>query len=81
MKKLFRFLLLLLVAFAIYAGFVSQVWSYPIGIIAFSFICFFGTLSGKRSVTASNSSSTVVGASVASNISSGSDCGGADGGC
>ena len=37
MKKVFRFLLLLLVAFVIYGGFISQVWSYPIAILAFSF--------------------------------------------
>ena len=84
MKKVFRVLLLVLVAFAIYAGFVSKTWSYPIGIITFSFICFLGTLNGNnlsKSSKTSNTSSAVLGASVANNSSSGSDCGGSDGGC
>ncbi|MBA6251962.1 hypothetical protein [Colwellia sp. MB3u-55] len=84
MKKVFRYLLLLLVAFAIYAGLTSQVWSYPAGIIAFSFLCFLGTLKGKRSsieTQSSKSSSAVIGASVTSSFSSSSDCGSSDGGC
>ncbi len=84
MKKVFRFILLLLVALAIYAGFVSQEWSYPIGIIAISFLCFLGTLNRKRTAKSSktsNSSSAVLGASITNNFSSGSDCGGSDGGC
>ncbi|WP_085297987.1 hypothetical protein [Cognaticolwellia mytili] len=68
MKKVFRFLLLLLVVFAIYGGFVSQVWSYSIGIIAFSFLCFIGTIKGTSS---SNGGS----------YSSASDCSGSNGGC
>jgi uncharacterized membrane protein AbrB (regulator of aidB expression) len=78
MKKVFRFFLLLFVAFALYAGFSSQEWSYPAGIIAFCFLCFLGTLNGKRSsnsTQASKSSSAVLGVSVTSNFSSGSDCG------
>jgi hypothetical protein len=85
MKKVFRFLLLLLVAFALYAGFSSQEWSYPAGIIAFCFLCFLATLNGKRSSnstqTSKSSSAVVLGASVTSNFSSGSDCGSSDGGC
>jgi len=81
MKKVFRFLLLLIIAFAIYSGFVSQVWTYPIGIIALSFICFLGTLKRKHSSKTNNASAAVLGASVTTNYSSGSDCGGSDGGC
>ena len=84
MKKFFRFLLLLLVAFALYAGFSSQEWSYPAGIIAFCCLCFLATLNGKRSsnsTKASKSSAAVLGASVTSSFSSGSDCGSSDGGC
>jgi len=84
MKKVFRLLLLLMVVFALYAGFSSQEWSYSIGIIAFCSLCFLSTLNGKRSsgsIRTSKSSSTVVGASVTSNTSSGSDCGSSDGGC
>lgn len=81
MKKVFRILLLVAVSFAIYGGFVSHEWSYPIGIIMFSFICFLGTLNGKKSSKSSNTSSAVFGGNEASNASSGSDCGGSDAGC
>lgn len=84
MQKVFRILLLVLVAVAIYGGFISQVWSYPIGIITFSFICFLGTLNGhglSKPSKASNNSSVIFGASVTSHSSSGLDCGGTDGGC
>jgi len=84
MKKVFRLLLLLFVAFALYAGFSSQEWSYPAGIIAFCFLCFLGTLNGKgssNSTQASKSSTAVLGANVTSNSSTGSDCGSSDGGC
>jgi len=84
MKKVFRLLLLLIVVFALYAGFSSQEWSYPIGIIAFCTLCFLGTLNSNRSsasIRKSKSSTAVVGASVTSNTSSGSDCGSSDGGC
>lgn len=68
MKKVLRILLLLLTASAIYGGFSSQEWSYPLGIITFSFLCFLGTLK--------ESSSSNVGS-----YTSSSDCNGSDGGC
>lgn len=83
-EKVLRFLLLLLVAFALYAGFSSQEWSYPAGILAFCFLCFLTTLNGKRSsnsTKASKYSSAVVGASVTSRFSSGAECGSSDGCC
>jgi len=86
MKKAFRFLLLLLVIFALYAGISSQVWSYPIGIIAFCCLCFIATLGRESSSISlkrskSRHSSAVFGSSATSHFSSGSDCGSSDGGC
>jgi hypothetical protein len=43
MKNGFRFLLLLIVAFAIYGGFVSGEWFFPNWMMVICFICFICT--------------------------------------
>jgi len=81
--------------FALYGGLTTQVWSYPIGIIALCVLCFLGTLkktgNTNTSTKASKHSDTtpiIVASGVASNTSSSNNCssfdsgsGGADGGC
>ena len=70
MKKVFRFLLLLILAFAVYADFATQVWSYPIAITSLCFLAFVGTLPSKKSSKSGGSS-----------VIFGGDASGADGGC
>ena len=94
MKNGFRILLLVIVMFALYGGLTTQVWSYPIGIIALCSLCFLGTLKKARNTNTSkaskNSDTTpiIIASSVTSNSSSSNTCsgfdagsGGADGGC
>jgi len=97
MKNGFRILLLVIVMFALYGGLTTQVWSYPIGIIALCFLCFLATLKNTEKAdtnttrqASKNSDITpiIVSSGVTSNTSSSNTCsgfdagsGGADGGC
>lgn len=86
MKKVFRLILSLVIAFAVYSGVITQIWSVPIGIIALCFLAFLATFSTqKKSKTGrkGDATSAILGSSIYSSSSSSSDCGGggADGGC
>ncbi|PAJ75343.1 hypothetical protein CJF42_05735 [Pseudoalteromonas sp. NBT06-2] len=93
MKNGFRILLLIIVMFALYGGFTTQIWSYPIGIMALCFLCFLGTLkkTGKTNISTTSQASKngditpiIVASGVASNTSSSnssSGSGGGGGGC
>jgi len=97
MKNGFRILLLVIVMFTLYSGLTTQVWSYPLGIIALCFLCFLGTLkkSGKTNTSTTSQASkngdvtpVIIASGVASNTSSSNNCsgfdagsGGVDGGC
>lgn len=95
MKTGFRIVLLVIVMLALYGGLTTQVWSYPIGIIALCFLCFLGTLkkTGNTNTSAKPSKNSditpiIIASGVTSNSSSSNTCsgfdagsGGADGGC
>lgn len=97
MKNGFRILLLVIVMFALYGGLTTQIWLYPIGIIALCILCFLATLKKTGKANTSTTSRTskngditpiIVASGVASNDSSSNNCssfdsgsGGADGGC
>ena len=87
MQNTFRMLLLAVVIFAFYNGLSTQVWSYPICMIAISFLCFIGTLRNRSSSNSSNSSkkgdvlSSIAAVSVISSNSSAGDCGSSGSDC